>query len=60
MFEHEIAAAARTADLLREAAAYRVVREARKARGASPRGHEPRERVTGSGPRGTRCAPRPA
>ncbi|MFI8448311.1 hypothetical protein [Streptomyces erythrochromogenes] len=60
MFEHEIAAAARTTDLLREAAAYRFVREARKARRTSLRGQEPRGRVTGSGARGARSAPRPA
>ncbi|MCX5584336.1 hypothetical protein [Streptomyces erythrochromogenes] len=60
MFEHEIAAAARTTDLLREAAAYRVVRQARKARRTSLRGQEPRGRVTGSGTRGARSAPRPA
>ncbi|KJY18268.1 MULTISPECIES: hypothetical protein [Streptomyces] len=60
MFEHEIAAAARTTDLLREAAAYRIVGEARKARRATLRGQEPRERVTGGGTRGARTAPRPA
>ncbi|MFJ7774130.1 hypothetical protein [Streptomyces yangpuensis] len=60
MFEHEIAAAARTTDLLREAAAYHVVREARKAHRATPHGQEPRGRVTTPGTRGARSAPRPA
>ena len=43
MFEYEIAAA-RNADLIREADAYRLVREAEKARRASSRSQEP-ERV---------------
>ncbi|MER7729431.1 hypothetical protein ABTX80_00970 [Streptomyces erythrochromogenes] len=60
MFEHEIAAAARTTDLLREAAAYRVVREARTARRPSLRGPGTRGRVTASGTRGARSAPRAA
>ncbi|MBZ9598269.1 hypothetical protein K7B06_24680 [Streptomyces erythrochromogenes] len=60
MFEHEIAAAARTTDLLREAAAYHVVREAQKAHRATTRGREPRGRVTTPGPRGARSAPRSA
>ncbi|MFF7295191.1 hypothetical protein [Streptomyces sp. NPDC008265] len=60
MFEHEITAAAHSADLLREAAAYRAVREARAARRTAPRGQEPRERVTAHGRRTGRTAPRPA
>ncbi|WP_030708377.1 hypothetical protein [Streptomyces sp. NRRL F-2580] len=44
MFEYEIAATARTADLLREAAAYRTVRDA-GARRASLRHLEPRGSV---------------
>ncbi|MFB7180159.1 hypothetical protein ACFCYI_20980 [Streptomyces sp. NPDC056257] len=44
MFEYEIAATARTADLLREAAAYRTVREA-GARRASLLHLEPRGSV---------------
>ncbi|MEU7728311.1 hypothetical protein AB0B78_24200 [Streptomyces sp. NPDC040724] len=42
MYEYEIAATVRTADLLREAAAYRTVRDAGKARRASLRSLEPR------------------
>lgn len=60
MFEHEIAAAARTTDLLREAAAYRTARQARTARRASSRDQEPGERVTAPRTRGARCAPGPA
>ncbi|MFE6909184.1 hypothetical protein [Streptomyces erythrochromogenes] len=60
MFEHELAAAARTADLLREAAAYRLAREARRARRASLQSPGTRGRVTASGNRGARSAPGPA
>ncbi|MFE3581960.1 hypothetical protein [Streptomyces vinaceus] len=55
MFEHEIATA-RQADLIREAARYRRVQEAKKALRASARGQEPERRVTGQRSRFTRAA----
>lgn len=56
MFEYEMAAA-RTADLIREAAAYRLAQEAKKAgRTASSRGREPEGSVRGHRGRFTRAA----
>ncbi|MEU9143101.1 hypothetical protein [Streptomyces sp. NPDC048349] len=55
MFEYEIAAA-RRADLIREADAYRLVREAKKARRASARSQEPEAAVRGHRGRFTRAA----
>ncbi|MEV6577812.1 hypothetical protein AB0M92_06545 [Streptomyces sp. NPDC051582] len=55
MFEYEIATA-RRADRIREAARYRLVQEAKKARRASSRSQEPERRVTGQRSRFTRAA----
>ncbi|MFE5772329.1 hypothetical protein ACFQ7O_28635 [Streptomyces sp. NPDC056485] len=55
MFEYEIATA-RRADRIREAARYRLVQEARKARRASSRSQESERRVTGQRSRFTRAA----
>ncbi|MFD3697894.1 hypothetical protein ACFWUZ_17345 [Streptomyces sp. NPDC058646] len=55
MFEHEMASA-RHADLIREADAYRMVQEARKARRASSRRQDPEGRVRGVRARFTRAA----
>ncbi|MFD4242489.1 hypothetical protein ACFWP3_12955 [Streptomyces sp. NPDC058525] len=55
MFEYEIAAA-RTADLIREADAYRLAREAKKARRSSSRSQEPEEAVRGHRGRFARAA----
>lgn len=55
MFEHEMASA-RHADLIRQAAAYRLVREARNARRASSRSQEPEGLVRGVRSRFTRAA----
>ncbi|MEU9251173.1 hypothetical protein ACTVZO_28685 [Streptomyces sp. IBSNAI002] len=55
MFEYEIAAA-RTADLIREADAYRLAREAKKARRASSRSQEPEGAVRGHRGRFARAA----
>ncbi|MFI1280632.1 hypothetical protein ACH4U5_07650 [Streptomyces sp. NPDC020858] len=63
MFEYEIATAARRADLLREAAEFRAVRQAQQARRASSRSQEPGGPVRGLRSRLTRSArpaPRPA
>ncbi|WP_374775951.1 hypothetical protein OG756_27285 [Streptomyces sp. NBC_01310] len=63
MFEHEIATAARRADLLREAAEFRAVRQAQQARRPSSRSQEPGGPVRGLRSRLTRSArpaPRPA
>lgn len=60
MFEHEIATAVRSADLLREAAQYRMVREADMARRASSRSQEPRGPVRSLRTRFTRGAARTA
>ncbi|MBT2477287.1 hypothetical protein [Streptomyces sp. ISL-94] len=55
MFEYEMAAA-RSADLIREAEAYRLVREAKKALRASSRSQEPEGSVRGLRSRFTRAA----
>ncbi|MFK0231573.1 hypothetical protein [Streptomyces vinaceus] len=55
MFEYEMATA-RHADLIREAARYRRLLEAKKARRASSRSQEPERRVTGQRSRFTRAA----
>lgn len=55
MFEYEIATA-RRADLIREAAAYRLVREAKKAHRASSRSQEPGGPVNVQRGRFTRAA----
>ncbi|MGW6857724.1 hypothetical protein [Streptomyces xanthophaeus] len=55
MFEYEMASA-RRADLIREADAYRMVQEARKARRASSRSQEPEGQVRGVRGRFTRAA----
>ncbi|MFD9409449.1 hypothetical protein ACFWBN_20865 [Streptomyces sp. NPDC059989] len=55
MFEYEMAAA-RSADLIREADAYRLMREAKKARRASSRSQEPEGSVRGHRNRFTRAA----
>ncbi|MEU9232593.1 hypothetical protein [Streptomyces subrutilus] len=56
MFEYEMAAA-RTADLIREADAYRLAREAKKARrAASSRSQEPEGAVRGHRGRFARAA----
>ncbi|MFJ3907965.1 hypothetical protein EDE04_2075 [Streptomyces sp. 2132.2] len=55
MFEYEMATA-RHADLVREAARYRRLQEAKKARRASSRSQEPERRVTGERSRFTRAA----
>ncbi|MBT2539839.1 hypothetical protein J7E99_03745 [Streptomyces sp. ISL-44] len=55
MFEYEIAAA-RRADLIREADEYRLVREAKKARRASSRSQDPEGPVTGLRSRFARAA----
>ncbi|KPI16907.1 hypothetical protein OV450_2427 [Actinobacteria bacterium OV450] len=55
MFQYEIAAA-RSAELIREAKEYRLVLEARKARRASSRSQEPEGPVSGQRSRFTRAA----
>ncbi|MFB7467235.1 hypothetical protein ACFCZ1_27675 [Streptomyces sp. NPDC056224] len=55
MFEYEIAAA-RNADLIREADEYRLVREAEQARRVSPRNQERERAVRGHRSRFTRAA----
>lgn len=55
MFEYELAAA-RRADLIREADEYRLVREAKKARRASSRRQEPERAVRGHRSRFARAA----
>ncbi|MEU8778989.1 hypothetical protein [Streptomyces sp. NPDC048606] len=55
MFEYEMATA-RRADLIREADRYRMIREARKARRATPRGQEPESAVRGNRGRFARAA----
>ncbi|MCX4690844.1 hypothetical protein [Streptomyces sp. NBC_01408] len=55
MFEHEMASA-RHAALIREADAYRMVLEARKARRAASRSQEPEGLVRGVRSRFTRAA----
>ncbi|MFG2980889.1 hypothetical protein ACGFYQ_06445 [Streptomyces sp. NPDC048258] len=55
MFEYEIAAA-RNADLIREADAYRLVRVAEKARRANSRTQEPEGAVRGHRSRFARAA----
>ncbi|WP_327133707.1 hypothetical protein OG311_26400 [Streptomyces sp. NBC_01343] len=55
MFEYEIANT-RHADLIRQAARYRLVREAKKARRASSRSQEPERQVRSQRSRFTRAA----
>ncbi|MET9884457.1 hypothetical protein ABZZ20_15160 [Streptomyces sp. NPDC006430] len=55
MFEYEIATA-RSAERIREAAEYRQIQEAKKARRASSRGQEPEGPVRGPRSRFARAA----
>ncbi|ARE74407.1 hypothetical protein ACFVZ8_27275 [Streptomyces sp. NPDC059558] len=56
MFEYEIVTAVRSADLIREAAAYRTARAAREAHRASSPNQEPRRPVRAFRSRFTRSA----
>lgn len=55
MFEYEMAAA-RSADLIRQADAYRLIREAKRARRAASRSQEPGGPVRGHRSRFARAA----